>query len=711
MSQATRAKGWGRFFRPRVLVPVAVVIVLVVAWRLRSGGEETSPNGAAGATYTLKRGNIPITVIEGGSAESQEPLYIKNEVKGRETKIVSLIEEGHRITKEDIEKNLVIVKLDAGELEERQRQQEIEYQQAKADLSEARQKLQIQQEDNTSEIKKAERDVKFKGMEVKKYIGEPLAEVLVAELTRQRVALGAAEKARERAALLKETELDATLKQEAYDRALKEAQDKAAKLAEIRAEEKARTKNSSKKLEPVPSASSEGEGEPAPPPASLELEPKDKEEVDKLKAENDEAQQRKQTLTSELEAAKAVFETEARNAEASIVDQEAFILTFKPIDFLSLAKDNRLGGEAEQKRTTQLSEILLEEEELTTAKQELEGNEKLFKSDFVTETDVIKARMSVRRRESNLASKKSTSDLFFQYEFPKMAEEKYSEFEEALRVLDRTRKETDTKLVNAKVSSDASLARFKVQEESRKDLQEQLDKCTITAEVEGLVVYGGEEQYWRQDPIREGTAVWENQTILTIPDITKMAITVQVHESAIKQIKKGQRARISVEAFPNEELVGEVMKVSVLPDSENRWMNPDLKVYKTTIAIDGTYDWLKPGMTAEVEIFVTELKNVLYVPVQAVTTEKEDHIVFLSSGEKRKVETGQFNDLYVEIKTGLDEGDEVLLRPLESDSDPDAAGKDKDWDGFESDETEDAGDTEATEEAPAVDAAPGPPDA
>jgi len=53
----------------------------------------------------------------------------------------------------------------------------------------------------------------------------------------------------------------------------------------------------------------------------------------------------------------------------------------------------------------------------------------------------------------------------------------------------------------------------------------------------------------------------------------------------------------------------------VLPDSQNRWLNPDLKVYLTTITIDGTHDWVKPGMSAKVEILVDRLADVVYVPV------------------------------------------------------------------------------------------------
>jgi multidrug efflux pump subunit AcrA (membrane-fusion protein) len=101
-------------------------------------------------------------------------------------------------------------------------------------------------------------------------------------------------------------------------------------------------------------------------------------------------------------------------------------------------------------------------------------------------------------------------------------------------------------------------------------------------------------------------------------------------------------------------------------------MTPDLKVYLTTVSILSTNDWLKPGMSAKVEILVDHLADVVYVPVQAVTPINGKPYCFLANGskpERREVETGQLNDEFIEIKKGLKQGDVVLLRPLERSKD------------------------------------------
>jgi HlyD family secretion protein len=133
-----------------------------------------------------------------------------------------------------------------------------------------------------------------------------------------------------------------------------------------------------------------------------------------------------------------------------------------------------------------------------------------------------------------------------------------------------------------------------------------------------------------------------------------------------------------VDAFPDTVLDGEVTQVGVLPDSRNRWMNPDMKVYLTTITIKGTNDWLKPGMSAKVEVFANCLSNVVYVPVQAVSPSEGKQVCYVADGRKsdrRTVEVGDFNDEFIEIKGGLKEGERVLLRAMETQAPEKTEGK------------------------------------
>jgi multidrug efflux pump subunit AcrA (membrane-fusion protein) len=174
-----------------------------------------------------------------------------------------------------------------------------------------------------------------------------------------------------------------------------------------------------------------------------------------------------------------------------------------------------------------------------------------------------------------------------------------------------------------------------------------------------------------------------------------MTVDVKVHESYVKKVVKGQKARITVDAFPDTPLTGEVFRIAVLPDSQNRWMNPDLKVYATSITVDGQHDWLKPGMSAEGEIVIEILKDVVKVPLQAVSQEGTETVVYLASKgmERRKVVTGSFDTSFIEIKEGLEAGDLVALRSPSS-KDSNEKGKD----------SEEEKEEEKEESAPAAEA-------
>jgi len=310
---------------------------------------------------------------------------------------------------------------------------------------------------------------------------------------------------------------------------------------------------------------------------------------------------------------------------------------------------------------------------LGQAKATLEGTRRLFDKGFVTKIDQEHDEIAYENARLKVQTAETARDLFFKYEFSKSAEESLSKYAEALRELDRARKAAVSKLAQADAKLKSAQGNYNVQIRQTKDFNEQLEKCVMRAKKTGLIVYGGggDEMYYygNQEPIREGATVRERQTIITIPDMTKMSVKVKIHESYIKKIRKGEKVRITIDAFPDQVLDGEVSKVGVLPDSQNRWMNPDLKVYLTTIAINGTFDWIKPGMSAKVEILVDHLDNVVYVPIQAVAPSEGKQVCHVVSGlksDRREVEIGQFNDEFIEIKSGLKEGEKVLLHPPES---------------------------------------------
>jgi len=348
------------------------------------------------------------------------------------------------------------------------------------------------------------------------------------------------------------------------------------------------------------------------------------------------------------------------------------------VDFKPFADIELLGdGEAKQRLRRFAADLKVAEMELNQAQKNTEATKRLYDKGFVTKVELAKDELSHENSQLKVMTAQTARDLYIRFDFTRAAEDCLSKYVEAVRDVVSARRAAISKQAQYQARLRSAQGRFNIENRNRRDLYRQLEKCVITAKRPGLVIYGsGRDEGFRfgQEPIYEGATVRDRQTIITIPDMTKMAVRVKIHESYIKKIQKGQKARITLDAYPDKAINGEVSKVSVLPDSGNRYLSPDLKLYPTMVEINETHEWLKPGMTAKVEILVTNLSNVVYVPIQAVSPWEDRHVCYIADGgskpERRVVDIGENNDEFIEIRSGLKEGERVLLRPLAKTDEP-----------------------------------------
>ena len=322
-------------------------------------------------------------------------------------------------------------------------------------------------------------------------------------------------------------------------------------------------------------------------------------------------------------------------------------------------------GEAQQKLGQLKGELLLHQGELSLAKQTLESSGQLASKSFITKSALENDQVTFEKVQLSVRTAEVALDLFRKYEFSKQCEQFLSAYQEALDKLRRTLRANRSKMAQAESKFETAKRRYEMELVKREELERQLKACVIKAVQPGLVAYGPINGGYRiNEPIEEGAAVRLRQTILTIPDMEGMGVHVSVHESQVKKVKIGQRVRVRVDAEPGKELYGQVAELAVLPDSTSSRYTPNLKVYPCSVHIDGAHDWLKPGMNAKVEIIVSDLADVLYVPVQAIEVESDRHFCYVNTGtdlQRREIATGSFNDDFIEILKGLQSGENVAL--------------------------------------------------
>lgn len=344
------------------------------------------------------------------------------------------------------------------------------------------------------------------------------------------------------------------------------------------------------------------------------------------------------------------------------------------VNFGSFLKEELLGdGEAEQTIRRMRDEALVASSELAVVEESVEGAKRLRQREFITKQTLENELVGLDKARLALVRSETEMELFRDYEFPKEAEKMLSFYEEALLSLIRSKREKMAMMSQIYAKYRSAKRRYELELKKRENLETQLSGCIIRAQKPGLVAYGGANaNYYNSrfyDGISSGATLKNGQPIITIPDMSKLGVEVNIHESHIKKIELGQKVFITAESVPDKLLIGKITKVAVLPDSNASRYNPSLKVYPATVEIEGTHEFLKPGMSAKVEIIVDELEDVTYIPVQAVFVENSEHFVFLKTltGYQRQlVEIGAHNNDFIELKKGVEAGDNVFLKMPDS---------------------------------------------
>lgn len=305
-------------------------------------------------------------------------------------------------------------------------------------------------------------------------------------------------------------------------------------------------------------------------------------------------------------------------------------------------------GTFRQQLQDQEAQITIAMENLRSAENSLQHTQRMFRKGYVSPLQLETQGFAVERAKLDLASAKTAKDVLERFTKAK-----------TLQTLESQRDAAEARMRSEKASLD-------LEEGKLKRLEGNLKKCVGTAPKGGMVVYANEQgnrRFGQQGAeIKEGASVRDQQTILRLPDLSRMQVKVTVHESKVEKIRRGMAARIGIQG---RDFHGRVVSVATQPEPSS-FFSAGVKEYATVVRIDGEATELRPGMTAEVEILIADLKDVIAVPVAAVFEQNGNAFCCVMVGEKlekRPVLLGQGNDKSIEVKDGINEGEEVVLNP------------------------------------------------
>lgn len=271
-----------------------------------------------------------------------------------------------------------------------------------------------------------------------------------------------------------------------------------------------------------------------------------------------------------------------------------------------------------------------------------------------------KAREDIRTMELTLEEKKLAKEQS-QYEAPTIQRQAAIDHEKAQRALAQGKVDYKTRTEQAQAKMREVGADLDRQKNKLAVVNSVMGGFTIKAPAPGMVIYVKE---WNGKKKVAGSQInpWD-PTVATLPDLTQMESITYVNEIDVRRIAVGQSVALSLDADPSKKLSGKV--VSVANVGEQR-PNADAKVFEVKVTVDQPDTTLRPGMTTANAVETFRIKDVLYVPLEAVASELGVPYVFKRSGArvvKQEVETGAMNDDEVVIKRGLEADDRVLLSP------------------------------------------------
>ncbi len=158
--------------------------------------------------------------------------------------------------------------------------------------------------------------------------------------------------------------------------------------------------------------------------------------------------------------------------------------------------------------------------------------------------------------------------------------------------------------------------------------------------------------------IENGSTVEVKQKLIEIADLNRLVIKTAVSENVVSKIRRGQRARVTLYGDSEKSINGKVSVVAPGVNLQTRTADVEIGVAKK-------YDFMKPGMTASVELVTDSRSGALVVPLEAILTDATGNkrVFKVKDGKAvaTRIETGIENNASAEVLSGLQPGDEIVV--------------------------------------------------
>ena len=351
--------------------------------------------------------------------------------------------------------------------------------------------------------------------------------------------------------------------------------------------------------------------------------------------------------SSSLEEERGRQRITVNTSEAIMIQAEAIFKTSV------ISKKEYLKGIFVHEEKMILNEIYVAEDALKRAGLVLKSGEGLLAKGLLTDLQLEAQRFAVAKSKNELDAARIKLNVLREYTREKM-----------LTQLESDIKAADVRWQNEKDSHVEELRKLQ-------NIEEQIAKCTIVAPGPGVVVYANVQSSRSNSEfvVEPGAAVRERQIIVRLPDPKRMQVNAKINESRINLIRPGQIVAIRIDAFGDEYLQGEVVKVNKYAEP-GHWWRSTAKEYATYIKIFDPPPQIRSGLTAENRIYVERRDNALQIPVQAVYEYRRHTYCLVKRSDQWDTRpitvlstNGKTAAILVDQNESLSVSDQVVLNP------------------------------------------------
>jgi HlyD family secretion protein len=177
-----------------------------------------------------------------------------------------------------------------------------------------------------------------------------------------------------------------------------------------------------------------------------------------------------------------------------------------------------------------------------------------------------------------------------------------------------------TALEVAQANVDNSMAQIRRTEGSLNQARDQLTKTTIYSPIDGKVSSLSNEVGDRV----AGVGSYGGAEVMRVADLSNMEVRVNINENDIVNVKVGDKAKISIDAFPDRKFVGAVKEIGSAARVTGQNTQDEVTNFLVKIRVTDKDAPLRPGMSANADIETRTVENVVAVPIQSVTVRSKE---------------------------------------------------------------------------------------